>query len=293
MNKNSPDTPTLHQFVLATTPEGFTIRTHNAGKDGGLLQLDAGGTLLDLRGDDEETGALLRHALQKAPQWSLSALRIAHDHPRATLARELGFVEEPDRGQNSGELNLVSNHTNPAATNSHWLLYQLPPNRQHNTNSSPLIRLEGSQAFIEQALALVHAAEREICILSDDLEPWLYDHESFASATLELLSRHRHSRVRILVQDTTLLQQRHHRLLALHQRATERVELRKFTAATQESVPFMLLTDRSGVLFRKDKLPLVGSSYQHYPQRNKTLREQFEQWWQRSSIDPQLQTLKL
>ena len=275
--------PTLYHYSVRSAAEGEIISAHSQTADVASVQLNSVGDLRPLLATDvDAASALLRQCIRHAVEQSLTSLQLHSSEPlwrQAALAA--GFSEQPQVATTGGPLALVSEDA--PVTTSQQLAFRLPPNRQRNASSSPLITADGQQQIIEQTDRLLGSAERFVDILSDDLEPWLYNRQDLVNLCLELLHRSNRSRIRVLIRDSENLLSQHHRLVNAHLRANERLQLKKVGLSAQEQAPQMVLVDEAGLLLRQQRQSLHAIVYDDYRQRQKLLKEQFEQLWQRAS----------
>lgn len=172
---------------------------------------------------------------------------------------------------------------------------------EQSSTSKDLYLLDNTQDLRKHALALAGSGRRQLKILSQRLDPILYDNDNFASAVSLLARYHRSSSVQILVKDTKHLIERGHSLIRLAQRLPSKVEIRLLRQeARQEpdnnAMGFMLV-DSDGLLYiNNDSAQLSETrgfaNYAAAPEM-KNLNEVFQRLWQCSEADPNLRQLKL
>lgn len=243
------------------------------GETAGYLRINADGHISAAATRELSSGdiaeALVRQAILDTPRRGLSRLFVEAGHPwHDTLAR-LGFTAGGE--QQGATLSLL-----------------LPPDRSSIASGSDLVRLEHMDDFRRFSVTLAKQAVRSIIIFSDDLEAWLYDNDEFVSAVLELAQRSRNSSIRLIVRDTRMLLERGHCLLRASHRASDKIQLHKLPANLTEKLPNFMVVDDNGLLFRPDSQVVQGIGYTDYRARAKPLIEQFDQYWIRSHVDPDL-----
>ena len=160
-------------------------------------------------------------------------------------------------------------------------------------------RVEGRRELLagdEQALALqelVHGAERSVRVLSDALDPALFDHEALATEFSRLVRSARQCEVRILVKDSTNLVKRSHHLATLHRRLVSSVQIRKLTDFPEHYVANYVLVDERGILF----LPMLDDKVCFANADDRALvnhyAEQFDALWSRSAPDSELRVMPM
>lgn len=280
--------PILYQYSVRLADGGEQLCAFADERElASLLLADNGDITGQTASDCNAASALLRQAIRYATKRSTTQLMLLNtDALWREAAQQAGFTELATATGFSGELQLVERES--VADGEKRLGYTLPPNREHNAQSSPLISADGQQQIIEQTDRLLGRAEKFIDILSDDLEPWLYNRQDLVNLCIELLQRSNRSRIRVLIRDSETLLKQHHRLLQAHMRASERLQLKKLGLSAQEQSPQMVLIDGSGLLLRQQRQSLHAVVYDNYRQRHKLLAEQFEQLWARATALPEL-----
>lgn len=245
---------------LGEEPAGY-LRINNA--DG---HISAAASRPEYAADIADT--LLRQAIIDTPRHGLSRLYAEANHPWRDSLLRLGFsTDNSDTG---------------------ILVFMLPPDRSGRASGSELVRLEQAGNFRQFSVQLVQQAARSVVIFSDDLEAWLYDHDDFVTALLDLAQKSRYSTIRIIVRDTRALLERGHRLLRASHRASDKIQLHKLPASQTEKLPCFMVADDNGLILRPDPQIMQGIGYTDYRARAKPLLDQFEQYWARSCIDPDL-----
>lgn len=143
------------------------------------------------------------------------------------------------------------------------------------------------------ALAMVSQARKDLAILSRDLEPQLYDTQAFVDAVSVLSRRSRHSRVQILIQEPAAVTKSGHRLLRLAQRLTSSIEMRKVAEDYQGLEEVYLIVDRTGLIYRPQSALLRGTANFSNRARARALAASFQEIWDKSLPDRELQRLYL
>lgn len=140
---------------------------------------------------------------------------------------------------------------------------------------------------------LVRGAERSVRILSDALDPVLFDHEALSLELSRLVRTARQCEVRILVKDSHNLVKRSHHLATLHRRLVSSVQVRKLTQFPEHYVANYVIVDERGILYlpmADDKIGFVNADdralAKHYA-------EQFDALWSQSGPDPELRVMPM
>ncbi|MCU7920282.1 MAG: GNAT family N-acetyltransferase [Candidatus Thiodiazotropha sp. (ex Epidulcina cf. delphinae)] len=154
----------------------------------------------------------------------------------------------------------------------------------------PLHSVEDHQIH---ATTMTRQTKRYLCLFSRDLDPQIYDNPPFIEAVKNLAMRSRFSRIRILLQDNTLVVQQGHRLVELAQRLSSVIEIRKPGEDHIDYPENFLLLDDCGYLHRKQAENLQGMAC--YNDRHRVNRYQglFDEAWEYGVPDRELARLHL
>lgn len=143
------------------------------------------------------------------------------------------------------------------------------------------------------ALALLQQAQRQLCLYSSDLEPWLYHHSSVQQACTSFLLANPKNQLRILLRDSSRAVKDGHRLLSLARRLPSNCKIRKLNPAYPNEEITFLLADQCGLLLRPDLAQFAGYALYQDPVRNRQRLNQFEQAWATSVSDADLRSFLL
>lgn len=145
--------------------------------------------------------------------------------------------------------------------------------------------------FDKLAIELCASAQRDIRILSPDLDHEVFDSEDLRLAISSLARRSRHTNVRILVSDTRALVARGHCLLELARRIPSLVHIQVLSEHPQLNDDVMVIRDLNGVLFKPGDSEHQG----HYEPDSKATTtayaERFDELWDHSAQDVELRQL--
>lgn len=143
------------------------------------------------------------------------------------------------------------------------------------------------------ALELAQQAKRELLILSQELDPALYDNDAFERAVFELARLHPTTKIRILVQDVTRALHNGHGLLRLAQSLTSSIFIRKPSQDFREVQDAFIIADSTGYSHR-----VIGNQYNYEaiacfaaPMQATQLSDHFNKIWEHAEEDPQLRRL--
>ncbi len=165
---------------------------------------------------------------------------------------------------------------------------------QQSPTSEHLWLLDEQESFQRHVLQMAEAATRNLVILTNHLDPSLFDNEIFCDHISRLARRDRHSQVRILVKNAKPIVEGGHKLLKLSRRLPSSIFIKKLLVEPSDNRCSYLCADKELLLFQHDEGEYQGfANYQAGPEAQKIL-EEFDYLWQRQSgDDPQLRQLSL
>lgn len=164
---------------------------------------------------------------------------------------------------------------------------------RQSSASDALFLLENASDFREQALKLAQSAQRQIAILSTDLDPLVYDTEEFVRTASHFARSSRYALITILVKNTQSLIDRGHQLARLSQRLSSKVQLRKLTLQPENTDMGFMLCDSHLLLYKNDDQTFRGFVNYAASVEVKRLRETFDYVWQHAIPEVNLQQLTL
>ncbi len=156
-----------------------------------------------------------------------------------------------------------------------------------------LYRLESAEDFLNQTHNMIERGKRTLNLLSDNLDPLIYDRNDTVALISAFSRRARNIEVRILVRDTRNLSAQGHRLAKLHQRLPSKIQLRKLTAEPTNSQMGYLCVDAQFLIYKNDESCYLGFANYRAFSEIKTLREEFDRLWEQAETDPGLRILHL
>lgn len=159
-----------------------------------------------------------------------------------------------------------------------------------------LLGVDGGRIRAERrgaALDLARQCRRQLRLLSNDLDPEMFDRADFIDAVSRLARTVRNAEIRLLVLDVKPIVQRGHGLLELQRRLSSKVRMRRADCAPTDIAENYLVADRSGVLC----YPLREPEQAWIDYHNRPVADdycaQFDELWERAIDDPQLRLLHL
>jgi hypothetical protein len=141
------------------------------------------------------------------------------------------------------------------------------------------------------AQALAEQAQRGLMLLTDDLEPAIFDQQPFLHAIGKLSRQHRDAYFRILILDSRRVLQHGHRLIELSRRTGPAIEFRRPPPDYQNSGKTFLICDDAGYYFRPLASRYEGTANFNDPGEVARLKKYFMELWERSEADNELRRL--
>lgn len=155
------------------------------------------------------------------------------------------------------------------------------------------VELDASSDQVDALLGVLQQAQRIVRILSDALDPALFDHAGIAAELSRVARQGRQCEVRILLKDSHNLSKRNHCIGSLHRRLVSSVRILKPTSVPEDSAANYVLADDCAVFF----LPMEDdkSGFMNHDDRPlvKHLALQFDDMWARAIQDPELRLMPL
>jgi len=140
---------------------------------------------------------------------------------------------------------------------------------------------------------LVSNARRRIYLLSDELEPDLYDQIDFIESCKQAVIRHHACHMNILIKRSEKLRQMEHRLLELIQRLPSRIELKICHDNDKSLAESWLVIDESSYYYQPRATGVAARLQTDSPRTAKDLCRRFEKIWDAASYDTSMRRLSL
>jgi len=143
------------------------------------------------------------------------------------------------------------------------------------------------------ALDLARQAQRHVRILSNALDPDIYDNAEFTAALSQLVRNYRGAEIRILIVDSSELAQTSHTLVALAKRLSSAIKIRKIGSPNEPLQENYLIADGRGLLCLSQRdAALAWADYNNKPLASEYTKS-FDEWWNHAQEDPYLRALHL
>ncbi len=162
------------------------------------------------------------------------------------------------------------------------------------------VQMEGGESYRvlksladnrDASVAVAAVAKRELVLFSRDLEPLLYDRQEFISVVQTLATRSRMSRIRIVCIDSGPSVRAGNRVVALAQRFSSYIEVRRASRDHENLVDTFLVADDVALLFRPLCTRYEGLADLRAPLQAREKLRGFEDIWQQAEPDPEFRRL--
>ncbi len=140
---------------------------------------------------------------------------------------------------------------------------------------------------------MVEQTQQTLEVFSRDLDPFLYDQETFLKLLSELCTRNRKARVRFLVQDPASAVKRSHRLVELSRRLSSSIEIRQPHQDYRHYNEAFLVADECGLIHRSLADRFEGTANFYAPVAARRKLDFFAEVWERSESHPEFRRLYL
>jgi hypothetical protein len=154
------------------------------------------------------------------------------------------------------------------------------------------VKLSDSETQRLAAVALTRQARRSVDIFTRDLDKKIYDYRPFLDAVQELAVKHR-GLIRILVKDSCKAVKYGHRLIAVSQRLTSFIEIRKVAEDYKEYNEAFLIADETGYVHRRLADRFDGIASFNAVKEARDLLAHYNEVWKNSAPDPDLRRIYL
>lgn len=140
---------------------------------------------------------------------------------------------------------------------------------------------------------MVSQAGSTLDIFSRDLDPMLYDRQSFLDLVSNLCAKNRKARIRVLVQDPMPAVKNAHRFIELSRKLSSSIEIRQPHPDYRQYNEAFLVADGCGLIHRTLADRHEGNVNFYDPIAARRLLDFFTEVWERSEVNPELRRLHL
>ena len=142
-------------------------------------------------------------------------------------------------------------------------------------------------------IALAEQARATLNLFTRDLDPRVFDNTDFERCLFNLVKKHRSTRIRILVADSSTAVNRGHCLIRLAQKLTSSVFIHNPAREHRSELSTFMIVDSIGLLHRPRTTSNNYDAIVNYkaPLRAGELEDYFNEMWERSTPDSQIRRL--
>jgi hypothetical protein len=155
------------------------------------------------------------------------------------------------------------------------------------------VSIETSEGHLSAATLMTEQCRKHICIISRELDPLVYDVESFVETVKKMLLANRRAKVRILVFESQAISRRGHQLLNLAGKLPSYIEFRRPGKEYDNFNESLFIADGTGYVYRNSATRFEGSINFNDNRKSKTFMDVFEEMWSRSTPDANLRQITI
>jgi len=155
------------------------------------------------------------------------------------------------------------------------------------------IILDNSREHITLTDHMVSQASRSIRIFTRDLDPIIYDRESFVRECKRIAVRSKYCRIEILAFESQRIIRRGHRLIDLARALSSRIEIRRPEKEYEKHLQSFITFDEKGYIYRTYSDRFEGIGNYSDPRETHELEKLFKEIWMRSHVDPEMRSLMI
>jgi hypothetical protein len=141
------------------------------------------------------------------------------------------------------------------------------------------------------AQTLAEQAQRDLMLLTLELEPAIFDQQPFLNAISKLVRQHQDACFRILILDSHRTLQNGHRLIELSRRLSPNIQFRRPPPEYQNTGKTFLVCDDAGYFYRPLASRYEGTANLNNPGEVARLKKYFMELWDRSEPDSEMRAM--
>ncbi len=157
----------------------------------------------------------------------------------------------------------------------------------------PTQRLTTPDDYATAVVALLQDATRTVDVFSPELNPVVFSSRNLIEAVRSFALLDRHTMLRVLVRDTTPLTRADHRLKALVERISSKIQVRALASDFHSRGDAFVLADGNSFAMRRESSTWDGLYDSSRPGIAKRLQTEFEEMWAHSLPDPGVRRLHI
>ena len=159
--------------------------------------------------------------------------------------------------------------------------------------TSQEIMLDNSTDHITLTDHMASQAGRTIRIFTRDLDPIIYNRESFVSECKRVVLRSQYCRIEILAFESQRIIRKGHRLVDLARAVSSRIEIRRPEKEYEKHLQSFITFDEKGYIYRAYADRFEGTANYNDARETRQLEKLFNEIWIRSHVDPEMRSLNI
>jgi H2-forming N5,N10-methylenetetrahydromethanopterin dehydrogenase-like enzyme len=160
-------------------------------------------------------------------------------------------------------------------------------------SSADAIKITTREENAAAALELVKQTRQKLAIISQELDPNVYDQADFVEAMRQLAVNNRFVEIRIIVFEPELIVRKGHKLLDLAGKISSFIEMRKVSSKYKSFNESVLIADDVGYLYRESTERYKGKVNFNSRRESKHLLDVFNEMWETAKPDPNLRRVHI
>lgn len=154
-------------------------------------------------------------------------------------------------------------------------------------------QLHGLEALRQATHSLLAQAQREILIVSMDLELPRYDNDDFVELLSQFARSSRYTTTRILIGTPQLAVREGHKLVNLARRLSSLIHVRQVHETDLDEIESWIIADIKGVLRCTSRDPWLGTLNPKAIPHAKHYRDKFDELWNRGDDVPDFREIRI
>ncbi|HIF51439.1 MAG TPA: hypothetical protein EYQ42_07945 [Thiotrichaceae bacterium] len=142
-------------------------------------------------------------------------------------------------------------------------------------------------------LEMVKQCKQKLDIISQELDPNVYDQADFLEILRKLAINSRHVEIRIIVFQPQLIVSRGHKLIDLAGKVSSYIEIRKASTQYISFNESVLIADEVGYIYRESTERYRGKVNFNARRESKHLLDVFDSMWETAKPDPNLRRMHI
>ena len=145
----------------------------------------------------------------------------------------------------------------------------------------------------DAALELVKQCKQKLAIISQELDPLVYDQADLVEAMRQLALKSRNVEIRIIVFEPELIVRKGHKLVDLAGKVSSFIEMRKIATEYKSFNESILIADNSGYLYQESTERYKGKLNFNGRRESKHLLDAFNMMWNTAKPDANLRRMHI